>query len=50
MCVCVCVCVYIHTRGPFDKFVNRRQCTAVMQTEAVNVMPSCSGGVNVVMA
>jgi hypothetical protein len=44
--VCVCVCI----RGPFEKFVNWRQCASVMQREAVNVMPSCSGGGNVVVA
>jgi hypothetical protein len=37
-------------RGPFEKFVDWRQCAAVMQREAVTLMPSCSGGVNVVMA
>jgi hypothetical protein len=37
------------TRGPFDKFVDCRQCAAVMQREAVTVMPSCSGGGNVVV-
>jgi hypothetical protein len=34
VCVCVCVCV----RGPFAKFVDWRQCAAVMQREAVSVM------------
>jgi hypothetical protein len=37
-------------RGAFEKFVNWRQCAAVMQKEAVTVMPSCSGGSNVVVA
>jgi hypothetical protein len=37
------------TRGPFEKFVNWRQCAAVMQREAVTVMPSCSCGGNVVV-
>jgi hypothetical protein len=37
-------------RGPFEKFVDWRQCAAVMQREAVNVMPSRSGGGNVVVA
>jgi hypothetical protein len=37
-------------RGPFEKFVDLRQCAAVMQREAVTVMPSCSGGGNVVVA
>jgi len=35
---------------PFENFVDWRQCAAVMQTEAVTVMPSCNGGVNVVVA
>jgi hypothetical protein len=37
-------------RGPFEKFVDWRQCAAVMQREAVTVMPSCSGGGKVVVA
>jgi hypothetical protein len=37
-------------RGPFEKFVDWRQCAAVMQREAVTVIPSCSGGGNVVVA
>jgi len=32
-------------RGPFEKFVDLRQCTAVTQREGVTVMPSCGGGV-----
>jgi hypothetical protein len=32
-------------RGSFEKFVDWRQCPAVMQRKAVTVMPSCSGGV-----
>jgi hypothetical protein len=36
--------------GPFGRFVDWRQCAAVMQREAVTVMPSCSGGANVVVA
>jgi len=32
------------------KYVNWRQCAAVMQREEVTVMPSCSGGDNVVVA
>jgi hypothetical protein len=36
-------------RGPFEKFVEWRQCAAVMQREAVTFMPSCSGGGNVVV-
>jgi hypothetical protein len=31
-------------------FVDWRQCAAVMQREAVILMPVCSGGGNVVMA
>jgi hypothetical protein len=30
---------------PFEKFVDWRQCAAVMKKEAMTVMPSCSGGV-----
>jgi hypothetical protein len=37
-------------RGPFKKFLDWRQCAAVMQREAVTVMPSCSGGGNGVVA
>jgi hypothetical protein len=37
-------------RGPFEKFLDWRQCAALMQREAVTVMPSCSGRVNVVVA
>jgi hypothetical protein len=37
-------------RGPFEKFVDLRQCAAVLQREAVTVMPSCSGVGNVVVA
>jgi hypothetical protein len=32
-------------RGPFERFVDWRQCAAVMQREAVTVMPSCCSGV-----
>jgi hypothetical protein len=35
--------------GSFEKFMDWRKCAAVMQREAVTVMPSCSGGGNVVM-
>jgi hypothetical protein len=48
--------VRIHTevlemiRGLFEKFVDWRQCAAVIQREAVTVMPSCSGGGNAVVA
>jgi hypothetical protein len=37
-------------RGPFVKFVDWWQCAAVMQREAVTVMPNCSGGGSVVVA
>jgi hypothetical protein len=40
----------VRIRGPFEKFVDWRQCVAIMQMGAVNVMPSCSGGSNVVVA
>jgi hypothetical protein len=38
------------TGGPFENFVDWRKCAAVMQKEAVTVMPSCSGGGNVLVA
>jgi hypothetical protein len=41
--------VKIFIGGPFEKFVNWRQCAAIMQREAVTVMTSCSGGGNVVV-
>jgi hypothetical protein len=37
-------------RGPFVKFVNWQQCAAVIQREAVTVIPSCSGEGNVVVS
>jgi hypothetical protein len=37
-------------RGTFEKFVDWGQCAIVMQREAVTVMPSCSGGGNVIVA
>jgi len=37
-------------RGPFEKFVDWKQCAAVMQMEAGTVMSICSGGGNVVVA
>jgi hypothetical protein len=37
-------------RGPFEKFVDWRQCAAVIQREVMTVMPSCSGGGNVIAA
>jgi hypothetical protein len=37
-------------RRQFEKFVDWRRCAAVMQREAVNLMPNCSGGGNVVVA
>jgi hypothetical protein len=37
-------------RGPFEKFVDWRQCATVMQREAVTVTPSYSDGGNVVVA
>jgi hypothetical protein len=42
--------LHLHQREPFEKFVDWRQCAAVMQREAVTVMPSCSGGGNVAVA
>jgi hypothetical protein len=40
----------LQIRGPFAKFVDRRQFAVVMKREAVTVMPSCSGGGNIVVA
>jgi hypothetical protein len=34
----------------FEKFVDWWQSAAVMQMEVVAIMPSCSGGDNIVMA
>jgi hypothetical protein len=42
--------VACNVRGPFAKFMDWRQCAAVMQREAVTVMPSCSGRGDVVVA
>jgi hypothetical protein len=39
-----------NVREPFAKFVDWRQCAAVMQREAVTVVPSCGGVGNVVVA
>jgi hypothetical protein len=35
--------IMYHVRGLFEKFVDWWQCAAVMQREAVTVMPSCGG-------
>jgi hypothetical protein len=51
--VCTVLIQYVlrrYVRGPFEKFVDWRQLAAVMQREAVTVMPICSGGGNVVVA
>jgi hypothetical protein len=40
----------VYIRGPFEKFVDCRKCSAVMHREAVTVMPSFSGRDNVVVA
>jgi hypothetical protein len=42
-------CIFLFVRGSFEKFVDWRQCAAVMQKEAVTVMPSYNGGDNVVV-
>jgi hypothetical protein len=42
--------VAVALRGQFVKFVDWPQCAAVMQRETVTVMPSSSGGGNVVVA
>jgi hypothetical protein len=49
LCIESETCEFI-VRGPFEKFVDWRQCAAVMQREAVTIMPSCSGAGNVVVA
>jgi hypothetical protein len=41
---------YLHIRGSFEKFVDWRQGTAVIQKEVVIIMPSFSGGGNIVVA
>jgi hypothetical protein len=40
----------LNMRGPVEKFVDWRQCAAVMRREAATIMQSCSGGSNVVVA
>jgi hypothetical protein len=40
----------VYVQGLFEKFVNWQQCAAVMQREAVTVLPSCSNGDNIVVA
>jgi hypothetical protein len=42
--------VFSKARRPFAKFVDWWQCVAVMQREAVTVMPSCSGEGNIIVA
>jgi hypothetical protein len=39
-----CIQIDVYVQWPLEKFVDWRQCAAVMQREAVTVMPSCSGG------
>jgi hypothetical protein len=39
------ICSSVHIGGPYEKSVDWRQCAALMQREAVIVMPSCSGRV-----
>jgi hypothetical protein len=41
--------LHFYEGGPFEKLVEWGQCAALMQREAVTVMPSCSGGGNVVV-
>jgi hypothetical protein len=42
---------FTYVLGQFEKLaLDWRQCATVMQREAVTVMPSCSGGDNVVVA
>jgi hypothetical protein len=42
--------VFIYLQCTLERFVDWWQCAAVMQKEAVTVMPSCSGGRNVAVA
>jgi hypothetical protein len=42
-------CTLRQIRGLFEKFVDWRQYAAVVLREAVTVMPSCSGGGNIVV-
>jgi hypothetical protein len=37
-------------RRPFEKFVDWRQCAAILQREEVTVMPSYRGGGKVLVA
>jgi hypothetical protein len=46
----ISISFYILVGGPFEKFVDWRQCATVMQRETVTVMTSCNGGGNVVVA
>jgi hypothetical protein len=48
--LCNDLCPYVLVGGTFERFVYWWQCAAVMQREVVTVMPSCSGGSNVVVA
>jgi len=41
---------FLNVQGPFERFIDWQQCTAVMQREVVTVMPSCSGGGNIAVA
>jgi hypothetical protein len=43
------ISILYNLRRPFVKFVDWQHCAAVMQREAVIVMPSCSGGGYVVV-
>jgi hypothetical protein len=37
----------MNLQGSFGRFMDWQQCAAVMQREAVTVMPNCSGGGNI---
>jgi hypothetical protein len=52
-CFCVKLLLsryFSYLRGPFEKLVDWRQCAAVVQREAVTVMPSCWWWGDVVVA
>jgi len=40
----------ITIQGLYEKLVDWQQCAAVVHRETVTIMPSCSGGGNIVMA
>jgi hypothetical protein len=53
--ISIYIYIYTHTHththigGPFEKFVDWRQCAAVMQRKSVTVISSCSSEGNIVV-